>query len=242
MINGIGRFFVKTDNVCDYIPVVSTVSVLTDLLIRGVVFPFMNKDTINNNCYFTHLKDKSVARSIPLLIPVIGNLIVCIYDFKSRKHNDRDESLVEVVVEDAVEVDDVKSHDINDIYQFDDLTDEDKKDKQKMLKYLEKNPRDLKYAKNFQDDKDVVFAAVINNPFAFEYASECLKNDFNFIQRLLKHNTEKMPHFLLKYASKEIKNNKGQMLSILENHPAAYRFVGESIKNDADIVKCKSKF
>jgi hypothetical protein len=81
MVNTVDDFFVKADNVCDYIPTISTLSNLTDLFQKCVILPFKSNQTIDNNHYYTHLKNKSILRSIVLLIPVIGNIIVGIYDF-----------------------------------------------------------------------------------------------------------------------------------------------------------------
>lgn len=90
MVSSVNNSFVKANNVCDYIPAVSTLSNLADLFQKCVVLPFINNQTIVNSHYYTHLKNKPVLRCIVLLIPVIGNIIVGIYDFANRKYNDRD--------------------------------------------------------------------------------------------------------------------------------------------------------
>lgn len=51
MLPRLDGFFVKTDKLCDFVPVVSTVSNLTDLFQKCVVLPFMSKETVNNNRY-----------------------------------------------------------------------------------------------------------------------------------------------------------------------------------------------
>ena len=90
MASSINNFFVKADNVCDYIPGISFLSNITDLFQKSVVLPCMSQQSIKDNRYYTHLKDKSISRCIILLFPVIGNIIFGIYDFANRKYNDRD--------------------------------------------------------------------------------------------------------------------------------------------------------
>lgn len=75
---------VKADQVCDYIPFVSTVSNLIDLFQKYVVLPFLQQDTINASRYYQHLQQKSFLRCFALIIPILGNIIVGIYDMINR--------------------------------------------------------------------------------------------------------------------------------------------------------------
>jgi len=96
MVNNVYTNLVIADNVCDYIPAVSTLSNLTDLFQKCLVLSFMSDQTIVNNHYYTHLKNKSFLRCIVLLIPVIGNIIVGINDFANRKYKNKDFMLAAV--------------------------------------------------------------------------------------------------------------------------------------------------
>jgi len=75
-------FLVKADRLCDYIPLVSTVSNLIDLFQKYVVLPLLAKGTLNQ--YYQHLQQKSFLRCIALLIPILGNIVVGIYDLSHR--------------------------------------------------------------------------------------------------------------------------------------------------------------
>lgn len=96
MTSNVNDFFVKADNACDYIPFVSTLSNLIDLFQKCVVLPLVSNQSIVNSHYYTHLKNKSILRCTFLLIPVIGNIIVGIYDFTNRKYNDKNFMLAAV--------------------------------------------------------------------------------------------------------------------------------------------------
>jgi hypothetical protein len=86
-MDALRSFLVETDCVCDYVPFVSSLSNLVDLFQKSVILPFMAEKTILSNHYFEHLDQKKYLRCLILIIPVIGNLIVGIYDF-SLKNNE----------------------------------------------------------------------------------------------------------------------------------------------------------
>ena len=65
---------------CDYTPFVSTATSLINLFLKYVVLPFMNQQHIAKNHYYTHIQQKSTLRSIVLLVPIIGNIAVAIYN------------------------------------------------------------------------------------------------------------------------------------------------------------------
>ena len=90
-------FFVKVDAACDYIPVVSTASNLIDLFQKCVILPLMNKQSIANNHYYTYLKEKNVSRCLVLLIPVIGNIIIKICDYRKFKLIQKDPSILKKI-------------------------------------------------------------------------------------------------------------------------------------------------
>lgn len=78
--NNINNFFVTVDCVCDYIPVVSTLNNLTDLFQKCVILPFMSDQVITKSHYFTHVQEKSILRCVILFIPIIGNIIIGMWD------------------------------------------------------------------------------------------------------------------------------------------------------------------
>lgn len=84
-MNSISNYLVKTDNFCDYIPVVSSITNLVDLFQKCVVLPFMDKEAISSSHYYKYINEKSFARCFLLIIPVIGNIIIGIYDFSKKK-------------------------------------------------------------------------------------------------------------------------------------------------------------
>ena len=87
-ISSFSDFLIQTDKTAERIPLVSTVTNLVDIFLKYVVFPKMKSENINNNHYFTHLNNKKAIRCIILLIPVLGNIVVGIYDFIKKQEVD----------------------------------------------------------------------------------------------------------------------------------------------------------
>ncbi|MBS4168608.1 HEAT repeat domain-containing protein [Parachlamydia sp. AcF125] len=88
------NFLLKADQVSDYIPVISTLTNLIDLFQKYVVLSRKQKVNVSKNHYYAHLQQKSFSRCIVLLIPVIGNILVAIYDFTKGRPNYADATLV----------------------------------------------------------------------------------------------------------------------------------------------------
>lgn len=77
------NFLKGADKVCDYVPLISSVSNAVDLIGKGVFA--INKHCCHGNLsqhnrYFRHLNDKSALRCIAGAIPFIGNAGLAIYD------------------------------------------------------------------------------------------------------------------------------------------------------------------
>ena len=84
-MNSISHFLVKADHFCDYIPFVSSVTNLIDIFQKCVIVPLMDKSQIAASHYYTHLNQKSFSRCFLFIIPIIGNIIVGIFDFSNKK-------------------------------------------------------------------------------------------------------------------------------------------------------------
>lgn len=82
-------FLKRADQVCDYIPLVSTVSNLVNLFQKYVVFPRLEQGQPlegSRFVYHAHLKDKSFLKCILLSIPVLGTIFAFIFA-KMRPQN-----------------------------------------------------------------------------------------------------------------------------------------------------------
>ncbi len=75
---------VEVDHVCDYIPIVSTISNLVNLFEKAVaVSPFESEEQKGH--YWSHIEAKSLARCFFLLIPLVSNIYYFVKEFKAYR-------------------------------------------------------------------------------------------------------------------------------------------------------------
>lgn len=84
-INMISKACVKLDGYADCIPVVSSATNLIDLFLKYVFRPCVGQARLENSHYFAYLEGKTGARSVILLIPVVGNVLIALLDHSSAK-------------------------------------------------------------------------------------------------------------------------------------------------------------
>lgn len=71
---------VKADRYLDYVPFVSTVTNLVDIFLKYVYKPCRGESNLENSHYFAYLDTKNLLRSIILLIPILGNIVIGVAD------------------------------------------------------------------------------------------------------------------------------------------------------------------
>ncbi|CDR34905.1 hypothetical protein [Criblamydia sequanensis] len=91
--SGLSTLFIACDNICDYIPVISTITNLFFGILEKMVLVYVQSTSLKENHYFSYIKDKSIFRCITLLVPFLGNILVGILDLinkKPKEENDFD--------------------------------------------------------------------------------------------------------------------------------------------------------
>ncbi|PIS00701.1 MAG: hypothetical protein COT84_06255, partial [Chlamydiae bacterium CG10_big_fil_rev_8_21_14_0_10_35_9] len=217
----IGKCLAKVDTFCDYVPGLSSVSSLTDLFLKTVIFPNIEPSSIKSSHYYTHLSQKSFTRCIALLIPVIGNILVAIYDFVNRKYDDKDFML------DAIQ---------QNARSFRFASERLKNDKDFILTAM---GHDLftgslifKHAsEKLKDDKDFMLAASQRSYLILIDASERLRNDKNFMLAAIKKGGLPLQH-----ASERLKDDKDIVLAAIRRYAPDLRWASERLQDDKDVV------
>ena len=213
MVTSIGHVLVQADKVCDYIPVVSTISNLTVLFQKTIILPFSDRQTVINSRYYTHLEQKSALRCVMLLIPVIGNIVVGIYDFANRKYNDK-----------AFMLTAVQQNGMALQYASEQL----KSDRDVVLAAIRKNSWALEFAsEQLKGDKDVVLAAVQQDGWALEFASEQLKGDKDVVLAAVQQNG-----LALQYASEQLKGDRAVVLAAIQQDGRALEYASEQLREE----------
>jgi hypothetical protein len=141
----------KVDEICDYIPFVSTATNLMDLFQKCVLeirgsneSGFVTEFYQSHQNLVMHLTQKSFTRCIILLIPILGNIVIGIYDLWTLVK-------VELFLL-AISTD----REVQSIFE-------------------EKERKEI--IEDFKDDKPVILAAVRRDVGAYYHASQRLKED-----------------------------------------------------------------
>ena len=167
---------VKWDQRLEYVPVASSITNLVDLFLKTAVLLFKNPATITGNPFYTHLKDKSFTRCTVLLVPVLGNVAVWLYDLSQRK--DTSSYILRMM---AIRPDYIAE-----------ASERLKGDKTFLLQAIKVNPdATMKHCSvQLIDDPDFMLEAIGVSEDAFRYLSDRLRGDNNFLnQAVLKNNS-----------------------------------------------------
>lgn len=222
------NFFTKLDKVCDYMPVVSTLSNITDLVQQVLVLPFLNTDFRVKNNYYTHLECKTLFRPLLLLIPVIGNIIVAIIDYAVRKDYSRESLLLTIYGNRDF---DGKSVIRDNSSLVEHASDEIKDDKNFVLRLVQKNGKTLRFVSDrLKNDPEVVNAAVQYCPEAYRFASGEIREKKDFLIALLRNKIR-----VLRYATDLFKADK-EVVSVAVDydytHNSILLHIGNQLKRD----------
>ncbi len=94
-VNILSEVFVSVDQAYDYVPVYSSVTNLIALFQKCVIFPLVSDLAIRANAYLSHIDQKSFARCVILLVPVLGNIVIALYDYSILQSYEREKGALE---------------------------------------------------------------------------------------------------------------------------------------------------
>lgn len=217
-INVNSDFLLTAFNCLDYVPGVSSFTSLYNLVRKEFTLPKMQKSEVQASHYYTQLDKKSTTRMVFLVIPVIGNLSVGIYDLVKYGKNKLNKQ------------EDVNSYEIK-LFDLDSNKPVDKpidKERKEMLAAIRKNPRArVELSKELQADKAFILGVIKINPFLLRYADSELKMDAEFMLEAFKESPA-----VLQYVSPELKANKSFMLNALKISENALEELTPELKAD----------
>lgn len=217
------QLLVRIDKGLDYVPIASTMSNLVDLFIKYVILPKLSEEKINNNHYFTHIKEKSLDRCLLMFIPIIGNIVFGIIDFAYKKPNPNHN---------------LEIQDLN-------LAEPNLNDKEFFLAYIRRDHRwgqhhtvaylaETDQNHPLRDDREVALelirATQANRP-VLPHLSQRLRNDEDLvIERIRKDPQE------IRNAGDIPKNSERVALETLNQRKDMFREFGYDIRNNEDIL------
>lgn len=218
MVNNVSSFFVKADRFFDRIPVLSSISNLVDLFQKAFVIPAKSRDSVEQNHYYTHLNQKSFVRCVALLVPVLGNIMVGLFDKLNTK---RKEQQIQV-----------QSNTIRGLLD-NPKTDMDKPntDKQR-VSAVQKAQVEKIFGKTY----DGQYIAVRENPLNLKYVREELKSDLQTVQDAVSSNG-----LALQYASVDLKNNIEVVTSAVQNNGLALQYASKALRKNPEVIEIAVK-
>jgi hypothetical protein len=210
---------VSTDNYSSYVPFLSTITNIVDLYQKYVVMPRMQKEEIWASHYYTHLSQKSYARCIFLLVPIIGNIFIGLFDLLNRESDNKTFVLA-----------DVKTYGGRLCYASARL----QNDEEVVSAAVKQDGNALGYAsERLQNDDPIVLTAIKQNGDALAFTNERFKKNKEVVLEAVKQNYE-----ALKFASEAIQSDEAFLLSVisLQTHqtiaaePKSLRHLGNGAK------------
>jgi hypothetical protein len=113
------------------------------------------------------------------------------------------------------------------------ISKESRNDKDIVLKYVKKNSHNLKFISvELRNDEDVIFASINDIcEECFNYASNRLKNNKDFILKAVKKNSH-----IIKYINEELKKDREILLEAVKYKGTVLEFIPKEFQNDREIV------
>ena len=211
-INNISKYFISADVCFDYIPVISTFTNLLGLFQKCIFLLPLENIAVKGGHYYTHMKQKSFARCVVLLVPVIGNIFIGILDCNA-KYRDPNRMLA------AFRRD---HHSLNDANYL--LKD----DKEFMLDVCRINCEAIAHANGrLLDDKEFMLDVCRINWRAIMCANDRLRGDKEFMLDACRIN----PQAVLG-ANDRLKDDKEFMLVVIEKNHDLFRLASQRLQND----------
>lgn len=224
---------IEADQLCDYIPFLSTVTNLVDLFLKYVIL-----ETEENyaNPLYTYLQDKNTLRCLTLLVPVLGNVLIAIFDVLQPSSHDAEHvnTLSEEEINQAVE------RMRENPSEFEHLREELRDNRQVVLAAVLRSPHSLGYAsENIRDDFDIILLVVRANGYALKHASDRLKNNREIVLAAVKNTHEPDGSIFLQgtaigYADINLRNDREIALRAVRD-PEAFQYLSNRLQNDPEI-------
>ncbi len=234
-IRGFSSFLIKADQICDFVPVLSTANNLIDLFIKTIVLPKLGPEETRPNHYYTHLDKKTFTRCTLLLIPILGQILVYLGDLLC----DNKAFALELVKINGLHLRDVSKRLRNDKdvvlaavtenkkaikYAGDDACYDEEvmrlvagpnyippvSDREKVLEDVKINPMAILDASEFWEDREIIMEAVKGDGNLYIYCSDELKDDDEVFLAAVVTNPK-----ALKSASKRIQDSEHLVLEAL---------------------------
>jgi hypothetical protein len=108
-------------------------------------------------------------------------------------------------------------------------------ERHQFLLVVKKHGMSLRHGGKFTEDREIVMAAVKQNGLALQFAADAFKNDKEIVFAASTSSNSIMYNGI-KYASKELRNDKNFIITILQVNGLLLEKLSDEFKNDEDVV------
>ncbi len=245
-VQGVSSFLIKADQICDFVPILSTVNNVVDLFLKNVSLPRSSPPAIKASHYYTYLNEKTFTRSILLLIPVLGQIIVYLadqlYDDKmfaleqvrknglnlkdmsKRLQNNKEVVLAATLNNPAAFL--LASKALQNSKSFTCEVIKARKD-DLVLKYTTARPR---------NSKSVLLVAIEQNGLALQWAGGTPRSSQRVVKAAILKN-----FYAFMYADSALQNDKEFVLELIALEPRIALFLSKELQEDIDVKRALNK-
>jgi len=238
-LSSVSGSLVIADIYSSYFPAMSTVSNLVDIFIKCVVLPFLSQQDIQKDRYYTYVQEKSLLRCVVLLVPILGNLLVYMYDKFDPQNR---QAVLMNVAQNGMALRNtplqgdrgvalVAAQQFSLAYQWasQDLQD----DRDFVLATLYHDGSALQWiSRQFQNDRDVILTAVRRYGLALEFAGELFQNDEEIVVAAIKQNG-----VALRWASENLRSTPRVVIQAVTQRGDALIWASEELRNNPDFQR-----
>lgn len=199
----------------EYIPIASTVNSFASLFNKYVCGSFSPLNSTQHE--FKYLQHKGFLRTIVLLVPVMGNLSVYLYD---KYINYSISNITQ-----QIEMNHFRSSWLQSLLGI-------CEDRKFALELVKQDPEQIAiHANIFNDDKEIVLEAVSRIGSLLQFVSQRLKDDYEVVQAAILSNG-----MAIEQASLRLRSDKNLALLAINNNPMSINMLNPLLSNDQELV------
>lgn len=99
----VNNTLIQIDQTCDYVPIASTITNLFDIFEKCAFNTCLQAESTKLTHYFSYINNKRFLRCLVLLVPILGNVIIGIYDLNlyyssqiEKKQKEKQQKMIEL--------------------------------------------------------------------------------------------------------------------------------------------------
>lgn len=208
--------FLKAVDYLDYVAGVSTVKSLVEIFVVYAIIPSLSDEAIDRSRFLTNLTLKKPGRMILVAIPILGNLLIALFDFARRGWSDK-----------TFVLEQIKRLGAKEVPFLDFASTWLRNDDQFVLDVVSFKGSEIVYASNrLKNIREIGLAAVKSDPRVFVHLGPACQDDEEIVREVMPKAGDLLPD-----VSERLKNNREIVDLARKSDPNALRHAGPMVWN-----------